>query len=351
MKGFVERVSHILVSDVMILIWLLYVSQVGCQHLKYDFRVTLKQKGVLSNEEIAAFVAEIRYIDTASTGGYFSVFDDHALVARRREAVVDQVRESAPQIEHRRTGLHHPCDDIAAMGFFLSGESQLSGVRIGRVEIKGYCPDIFGISGRKANMLHSILVDLVDGHVEADVIGGGMFNILHDGVVGIATDCIMTLPVAVQTEQNQVRFRQINREGTVGHHIDDEKAHLLCFYHQIPQGAFSVPPEEGLTAAEEQDADSHVVELLHFSADLLIGMHNGGDVIDGTMLTLQVAFVCYNDRSQDRLLLAEQNSFDTETCKMQKGRKLHKCTSQNSIETDTGNLITEQLVSKSCILV
>ena len=100
-------------------------------------------------------------------------------------------------------------------------------------------------------MLHSILVDLVDGHVEADVIGCGVFDILHDGVVGIATDCIMTLPVAVQTEQDQIRFRQINREGAVGHHIDDEKAHLFCFHYQIPQSTLSIPPEEGLTAAEE----------------------------------------------------------------------------------------------------
>ena len=94
MKGFVERVSHILVSDVMILIWLLYVSQVGCQHLKYDFRVTLKQKGVLSNEEIAAFVAEIRYIDTASTGGYFSVFDDHALVMTSQQWVFSSLERA-----------------------------------------------------------------------------------------------------------------------------------------------------------------------------------------------------------------------------------------------------------------
>ena len=154
-------------------------------------------------------------------------------------------------------------------------------------------------------MLHGILVDLVDGHVEADVIGGGMFDVLHDGVVGIATDCIVTLPVAVQTEQDQIRFRQINREGAVGHYIDDEKAHFLCFHHQIPQGALSISPEEGLTAAEEQDTDSHIVELLHLLADLHIGMHNGGDVIDRTMLALQIAFVRYNDRSQNRLLLSE----------------------------------------------
>ena len=89
MKGLVERVSHILVSVVMILILLLYVSQVGCQHLKYDFRVALKQKGILSNEEIATFVAEVRYINTASTGGDLPVFDDHALMARRRESIVD----------------------------------------------------------------------------------------------------------------------------------------------------------------------------------------------------------------------------------------------------------------------
>ena len=67
-KGLVERVSHILVSVVMKLISLLYVSQVGCQHLKYNFGITLKQKGILGNEEIAAFVAEIGYINAAPTG-------------------------------------------------------------------------------------------------------------------------------------------------------------------------------------------------------------------------------------------------------------------------------------------
>ena len=154
-------------------------------------------------------------------------------------------------------------------------------------------------------MLHSILVDLVDGHVEADVIRSGVFDVLHNGVISIATDCIMTLPVAVQTEQDQIRFRQINREGAVRDYIDDEKTHLLCFHHQITQGAISIPPEEGLTSAEEQDTDSHIVELLHLPANLLIGMYNGGDIVDGTVLTFQIAFVCYNDRSQNRLLLSE----------------------------------------------
>ena len=84
-----ERVSHILVSVVMILILLLNVSQVGCQHLKYNFGITLKQKGILGNEEIAAFVAEIGYINAAPTGGDLSVFDDHALVAGCGESVAD----------------------------------------------------------------------------------------------------------------------------------------------------------------------------------------------------------------------------------------------------------------------
>ena len=93
------------------------------------------------------------------------------------------------------------------MGFFLFGKSQFSGIRIGRMKIEGYSPDVFGISGRKANVFHGILVDLIDGHVEADVIGSGFFDILHYGVIGIATDCIMALPVTVQTEQNQICLR------------------------------------------------------------------------------------------------------------------------------------------------
>ena len=141
--------------------------------------------------------------------------------------------------------------------------------------------------------------------VEADVIRGGMFDVLHDGVVGISTNRIMALPVTVQTEQDQIRFWQINREGSVRHHIDDEEAHFLCFHHQITQGALSISPEEGLAAAEEQDADSHIIELLHLLADLHIGMHNGSDVVDGTMFAFQIAFVRYNDRSQNRLFLSK----------------------------------------------
>ena len=48
-------------------------------------------------------------------------------------------------------------------------------------------------------MFYGIFVDLIDGHVEADVVGGSMFDVLHNGVVGVTPDQIVPLPVTVQT--------------------------------------------------------------------------------------------------------------------------------------------------------
>lgn len=57
MNGFVERVSHILVKSVIILMLLLNIFKVGFQHIENDFRVSVKQQGVFSHKEISALFA------------------------------------------------------------------------------------------------------------------------------------------------------------------------------------------------------------------------------------------------------------------------------------------------------
>ena len=115
----------------------------------------------------------------------------------------------------------------------------------------------------------------------------------------------MPLTVTVQAQEDQVCFRQVNGEGTVGDYIDDQKAHFLGFHNKIPERLFTVPPKEGLASAEEQDPHTQIVECLHFLTDFIIGVNYGGEVIHRAVLALEVAFISNDHRSQDRLLLSE----------------------------------------------
>ena len=54
------------------------------------------------------------------------------------------------------------------------------------------------ISGLLADVPDAVLIDLIDGHVEADVVRSGIFNVLHDGVIGIPADHVVALSVSVQ---------------------------------------------------------------------------------------------------------------------------------------------------------
>lgn len=75
----------------------------------------------------------------------------------------------------------------------------------------------------------------------------------------------------------------------------------LRFDDQLSQRALAVAPEEGLAAAEEEDAHAHIIELLHLPADLFIWMDDCRDIIDRAVFAVQVAFVGQDHRPEDRL--------------------------------------------------
>ncbi|MNP68819.1 hypothetical protein D3C76_1648310 [compost metagenome] len=61
----------------------------------------------------------------------------------------------------------------------------------------------------------------------------------------------MPLLIPVQAEQDQIRFRQVQRKGSIGDHIDNQKAHPLGFDDQIPQAFVPIPPQKGFPAAKK----------------------------------------------------------------------------------------------------
>ena len=97
------------------LIALLNVLQICPKHFEYNFGITSEQERVLGNKEIAALIAQSRNFDAAPTGGELSVLYNNALMARRREAILDKIWEGTFQIENRRTFLHHTQDCITAV--------------------------------------------------------------------------------------------------------------------------------------------------------------------------------------------------------------------------------------------
>ena len=191
------------------------------------------------------------------------------------------------------------------------------------MEIEGHRTHVFRVARGKAHIAHMVLVDLVDRHVEADVIRARARDILHDGVVRIAANCIVALPVAVQAQKDQIRFRKIDGKRAVRYDIHNEKAHGLRLDNQLSQRALAVAPEEGLAAAEEEDTHAHVVELLHLPADLFKWMDDRRDVVDRAVLAVQVAFVGQNHRPEDRLFFPQQDRFYAEGGKVQKRGWLH----------------------------
>ena len=51
--------------------------------------------------------------------------------------------------------------------------------------------------------------------------------------------------------------------------------------------------------------ERHIIKGLHFAANLFVGMDYSGDIIDRAMLTVKVALVRDDDRSQNRLFLSK----------------------------------------------
>ncbi len=89
------------------------------------------------------------------------------------------------------------------------------------MEVKRDCPDIGRIFCGKAYIPNAALIDLVDCHIEADIVGCGITDIFHNEVVGVASDFVMLRPGAVQAQEDQVGFRQAERESAVGNDVDD----------------------------------------------------------------------------------------------------------------------------------
>jgi len=174
------------------------------------------------------------------------------------------------------------------------------------------------IPGQAADMVHVVLVDLVDGHVEADIVCSCIADIMENCVVGIAPDCIVTLPVAIQAQKDKVGLRKIDRESTVGDHVDNQEAHLFSFDYKIPECLFTIPPEESLATAEEQNTHTQFIERLHLLANLLVRVYHSGDVIDRAVLALEVTFIGDDNRSEDWILLAEQDCFYAKAGKVDK---------------------------------
>ena len=83
------------------------------------------------------------------------------------------------------------------------------------MKVKGNGPDIGKLHCFLAYVFYGILVDLIYCHIEADVVGGSMLNVVHYGIVGVAANLIVLFPVSVEAEEDQIRFPQINGECAV----------------------------------------------------------------------------------------------------------------------------------------
>ena len=137
-----------------------------------------------------------------------------------RKTAGDQIGECASQVKHRNAGFHHFGYDLAALCLLCLRKRQLPGVRIRGMKIEGNSADVRRISGDQTDMAHSIFVDAVDSHVKTDIVRGCVLNVLHDGVVGITANGVVPLAITVQTEQNQVSFRKLERKSAVGDNIE-----------------------------------------------------------------------------------------------------------------------------------
>lgn len=168
--------------------------------------------------------------------------------------------------------------------------------------------DIFHFARPLAYVADSTLVDLVYRHIEADIVGRGVLYILHNGIVCIAAYHIVPFFIAVKAEQYKIRFGQINGKSSVGDDIDDHKSHFLRLDHKIPERSLAVSPEKCLAAAEEQDANAHIIEPYHLAYDLLVWMNDRRDIVDRAVLTFQITFVGDDHRAEDRVFPLEQDS-------------------------------------------
>ena len=148
------------------------------------------------------------------------------------------------------------------------------------MKIERYGAHVFEFVCLAANAFDCMLVYLIDCHIKADVAARRVFDVVHDCIVCVAANLVVRFAVAVKTEQNQVCFGQINRVCAVCNHIDNKKAHLLCFNYKVADRLCAVFPHESLAAAKKQNTHTHVEKRLHFALYLFIRVDDGRYVID-----------------------------------------------------------------------
>ena len=95
------------------------------------------------------------------------------------------------------------------------------------MEIKGHSPNVLRIEGGQAYVAHTVLVDFVYRHIEADVIRGSIFDVFHNSVVSITANVVVALSVTVKAEKYQISLGKINGIRAVRYHVDYEKAYFL----------------------------------------------------------------------------------------------------------------------------
>ena len=168
MNGLSDLVSQDLASDVRKLI--LDVFQVSLKHLKDDLQVAPEEKGIFGDEEVAAFITKAWDIDATPADGKLSILHDDALVARSWEFVLDDIWERALEVKDRAAFLHHLLYGFATLGFIFFGELEFFGIWVWGVEVERDRSDVLGVAGFLADVADAIFVDLIDGHIETDVV-------------------------------------------------------------------------------------------------------------------------------------------------------------------------------------
>lgn len=134
-----------------------------------------------------------------------------------------------------------------------------------------------------------------------------MTNVLHDQVVGIPTNGVMMLAVAIQAEEDEVDFGKVDGERSVGHDDGEEESHAFCLKNQIPYLFVPIVPKQRFTPTEKEDAHTHRIELFHFRADMVIRVHDKCDVVNGAVFAVQITLVRHNNGAEDRILLFEED--------------------------------------------
>ena len=127
----------------------------------------------------------------------------------------------------------------------------------------------------------------------------------------------MPLSYAVKAHPNAVCSRIYKRTLGVCGDCAGVKANLFCQVNQIVNPFALVFPYKGFSSLKIDKPASQRVTILQFFANLLKSLDVGiVIIIDAAMLTLQVAFVRYEDDALKRLLLSEKPRLDKPLCQV-----------------------------------